>query len=258
MKYDLRNLIQENREKLEQVQTTKATPVLDEDTSAFLSIHMLSDGFKDVDDFSNNGFRVYMMADPTHPLAEDVSYFNHYYGLSFSESIKDEERIIFSVYSPHILGKYEELIFELKTHPTEKDSLILLSNYGPADVTLDIRLMLLSGALEGYSKGFKNVYLSNNIKLIDNFGANDVLVELLSKVDNGNLSDDDTNAVVEFVAELDRISYFPMRDQMMMVNMMDFKLMDMEHTKIVYIQLQHLVETGRALADKDFNVAYDE
>lgn len=222
---------------------------INEDTNVFLTVHLLTDGYKDVDNFEEDELRTYIIADGgKNQLEEGVEFFNRYFGFSFSTSIKEEERIVLALYAPNIIGKYEELVFELKKHPTQKNALILLSNYGPVELTLDLRCRMLVAALNALSKKIKDVYLPSGIKLLDNLGANHFILSLM---EGSELNAEDGCKLAEFLAEIDRISYFPMRNQMMMINMLDFNLLDMEHTKIVHAQLQQLVETGRALADEE-------
>ena len=230
------------------------SPEIDAETAEFIEKHMaqiedtafsyLITDLESVDHEREDGFRVTTVRDFTRQNevldGQEIDGLNYWYGWSLSLRPEHEQKLVVAIYCPSMIDQIEEVVFELVPHETDSEGLVLLSSYGPEEAEIAARTELLMEYINIFNNGsFKNVYLANGIKLIDNMGSNQNIIEAM-KADE--LSDEQVDLLTSFMSEYAASSYFPMRDLMLMVNSLDAKLSSMSHTKIVQAQLTTMFE----------------
>ena len=183
-----------------------------------------------------------------HDLTPD--YFNYWYGLSLSSDEDHPDKIVAVIFWPGMMGVNEELIIEMVPHDTDKEGVVLLSTYAPRDMDNATRLMTAMEVLEEAGGAHKRIYLPGGELIMDDYKPN-MELEAISATPFDDLSEADLERITRFHTDWAYTMYFPLRNQMLMINQLDAQLTKMENTRIIQIQLTTLFEISKEIDSLD-------
>ena len=190
-----------------------------------------------------------------HDLTPD--YFNYWYGLSLSSDEDHPDKIVAVIFWPGMMGVNEELIIEMVPHDTDKEGVVLLSTYAPRDMDNATRLMTAMEVLEEAGGAHKRIYLPGGELIMDDYKPN-MELEAISATPFDDLSEADLERITRFHTDWAYTMYFPLRNQMLMINQLDAQLAKMENTRIIQIQLTTLFEISKEIDSLDPEEAGDD
>ena len=149
-----------------------------------------------------------------------------------------------------MMGVNEELIIEMVPHDTDKEGVVLLSTYAPRDMDNATRLMTAMEVLEEAGGAHKRIYLPGGELIMDDYKPN-MELEAISATPFDDLSEADLERITRFHTDWVYTMYFPLRNQMLMINQLDAQLTKMENTRIIQIQLTTLFEISKEIDSLD-------